>query len=152
MMNTAPQQPPDRGPVLASLVDGGSMSLLYLSDVRLLRSALRLLGTELGRRDGAVPANVAVLAALLDRVAAAAAVAARLPSAAVRGSDGSAWTVPPVNVDRMNLRDVARALGCGERNVRDLVSRGALPAHKAGGRWLVDPLDLDDLLQSRRAS
>jgi excisionase family DNA binding protein len=34
--------------------------------------------------------------------------------------------------------EAARILRCRERNTRDLIRRGQLPARRAGGRWLID--------------
>ncbi|MGA5465583.1 helix-turn-helix domain-containing protein [Mycobacterium sp. NPDC050041] len=34
--------------------------------------------------------------------------------------------------------EAARIIGCGPRNVRDLVRRGRLAARRSGGTWLVD--------------
>ena len=137
---------------LASVVDGGKMTILGLDDLQLLRLGLRLLASNMASRDGAVPANVLVLRGLLDRVVAGAAVADRLPTAEVLGSVGSLAGGPAVTLEDMEIREAARALGCGQRNVRDLVARGALPARKSGGRWLIDPLDLQELLESRRSA
>jgi excisionase family DNA binding protein len=40
----------------------------------------------------------------------------------------------------LSTAEAARLLACGERNVRDLAARGAIPARRTGdrGRWLVD--------------
>ena len=92
------------------------------------------------------------LQGLLERVTVGAAAAGRLPSAAVLGSNGSVEVGSAGTVSVMEIRDAARVLGCGHRNVRDLVTRGALPARKSLGRWLIDPLDLQDLLDSRRSA
>ncbi len=144
---TAPAPEP-----LAYVVDGAKMTTLGLDDLQVLRLGLRLVASSMASRDGAVPANVLVLRGLFDRVVAGAAVAGRLPSAAVRGSVGSVEVGSAGTVSVMEIRDAARVLGCGHRNVRDLVTRGALPARKAAGRWLIDPLDLQDLLDSRRSA
>ena len=143
---------PDRGPVLGGLVDGGELRSLHGDDVRLLQTAVRLLGSSLSRRDGACPASLAVLQGLLDRVVASEGVRSRLPTSEVLGSNGSPDRVPSASVSLMDIREVAQALGCGERNVRDLVARRALPACKAAGRWMFDRLDVLDLLASRRAA
>ena len=141
----------DHVPV-AVVVDGGKMITLGLDDLQLLRLGLRVLATSVASRDGAVPANVLVLRGLLDRVVAGAAVAGRLPTAAVLGSDGSLVGGPAVNLEDMEIREAARVLGCGQRNVRDLVARGALPARKRGGRWTFDRLAVVELLESRRSA
>ena len=145
------------GGAVGSLVVGGELVLLDVRDAQLLRLAVRLLASQTACRDGAVPANLLVLQGLFERVAAGAAAtglptAGRLPHSAVLGSDGSAYGALAGTVGGMEIREVAQVLGCGHRNVRDLVARGALPARKAGGRWLVQPLDLQDLLESRRSA
>ena len=142
---------PDHLPA-AYVVDGAKMTTLGLGDLQVLRLGLCLLATSMASRDGAVPANVLVLRGLLDRVVAGAAVAGRLPSAAVLGSDGSVGSGGAVNVEDMEIHEVAQALGCGQRNVRDLVARGALPARKRGGRWTFDRLAVVELLEARRSA
>ena len=137
---------------LAYVVDGAKMTTLRLGDLQVLRLGLCLLASSTASRDGAVPANVLVLRGLLDRVVASAAVAGRLPSAEVLGSVGSVEVGSAGTVEGMEIRKAAKVLGCGQRNVRDLVARGALPARKSAGRWLIDPLDLQDLLDSRRSA
>ena len=144
---TAPAHVP-----VAVVFDGGKMTTLGLGDLQLLRLGLRLLATGMASRDGAVPANVLVLQGLLDRVATSAEVADRLPTAAALGSVGSVGSGSAGTVEDMETHEVAQALGCGQRNVRDLVTRGALPARKSAGRWLIHPLDLQDLLASRRSA
>jgi len=137
---------------LGSVVDGGKMTTLGLDDLQLLRLGLRVLATSMASRDGAVPANVLVLQGLLDRVVAGAVVAGRLPTAAVLGSDGSPYAAPAGTVGGMDIREAAKMLGCGHRNVRDLVTRGQLAGRKSRGRWLIAPLDLQDLLDARRSA
>ena len=136
--------------MLAAVVDGGAMTGLNLRDVQLLQLGLRLVAQQLGRRDGAVPADVRVLEGLLDRAVASAMTTSRLPSVAVLGSLGSAAPAPLDMLQAMEISEVAAQIGCGQRNVRDLIARGALPAWKVAGRWLVAPLDLLELLDSRR--
>lgn len=38
----------------------------------------------------------------------------------------------------ISTAEAARILGCSLANVRDLVSRGRLPAERVGGRWAID--------------
>ena len=142
---------PAPGP-LAVVVDGATLTPLGLGDLQLLRLGLRVLATSMASRDGAVPANVLVLRGLLDRVVASAAVAGRLPSAEVLGSVGSVEVGGAVNVEDMEIREAAKMLGCGERNVRGLLTGGSLAGRKVRGRWLISPLDLQDLLDSRRSA
>ena len=137
---------------LAVIIEGGALTALGLEEVKLIQLGLRRLVSELARRDGAVPANVLVLQGRLDRVVAGAAVAGRLPSPEALGSVGSVGSGLAANVEDMDIREAAKALGCGHRNVRDLVTRGQLAGRKSGGRWLIDPLDLQELLDSRRSA
>ena len=137
---------------LAVIIEGGALTALGIEEVKLIQLGLRRLVSELARRDGAVPANVLVLQGRLERVVAGAAVAGRLPSPEVLGSVGSVGSGLAANVEDMDIREAAKALGCGHRNVRDLVTRGQLAGRKSGGRWLIDPLDLQELLDSRRSA
>lgn len=139
-----------RGPVIGTLLDQGGLVLLHGDDLQILARSLRLFASSLASRDGAVPAGVLVLLSALERAATSAAVAARLPTAEVLGSVGSVGVALTGIVDRMQIGEVAKRLGCGERNVRDLVARGAVPATKTGGRWTFHPVDVADLLESRR--
>ena len=138
--------------MLGALADGGTLRALNLDDIRLLALGLRLLASAHAHRDGAVPANVRVLEGLLDRAVASAQVAARLPSPEALGSNGSAGWAMPATVDLMRVPEVANALGCGQRNVVDLVARGALAGEKRGGRWTFLKLDVLALLQARRSA
>ena len=142
----------DRGPVLGNLLDHGGLLPLHADDLRILARSLQLFASSLASRDGAVPANVIVMLSALERAATSAATTARLPSAEVLGSVGSPGRVDPATVVLMEIRDVAHALQCGPRNVRDLVARGALPATKAGGRWTFHPIDVAELLEARRCA
>lgn len=151
-MNTAPQQPPDRCPVLGSLVDGGGLALLRLDDLRVLRAALRLLGSELGRRDGGVPAHLAVLQATLDRVYEKAKLQARVPRPEHRGTFGTPPTPLADSLNAMDIDEVAKLLDCSTRNVRALAGRGSLSGRKQANRWTFDRLSVLELLESRRAS
>ena len=139
-----------RGPVIGTLLDQGGLVLLHGDDLQILARSLRLFASSLASRDGAVPAGVLVLLSALERAATSAAVAARLPTAEVLGSVGSVGVALTGIVVRMQIGEVAKRLGCGERNVRDLVARGAVPATKTGGRWTFHPVDVADLLESRR--
>jgi excisionase family DNA binding protein len=40
--------------------------------------------------------------------------------------------------DLLSTMEAAALLGCSAGNVRDLARRGALPAHRSGGRWLLE--------------
>lgn len=39
--------------------------------------------------------------------------------------------------------DAARELGVSFRRIEQLITTGRLPAQQVGGRWLIDPADLD---------
>ena len=142
----------DPGPVIGVLQDPGGLVTLHLDDLRVLARSLRLYAASLASRDGAVPANLVVLLSAIEQAVASATTTARLPAAAVLGSVGSPGRVEPATVRSMQIREVAKALRCGDRNARDLVTRGALPARKVGGRWIVSPLDVSELLESRRSA
>ena len=137
---------------LAVVADGATLTTLGLGDLQFIRRGLQLLASSLAQRDGGVPATVRSLQGLLERVTVGAAAAGRLPRPEVLGSDGSDEAASGGTVEGMEIRKAAKVLGCGQRNVRDLVARGALPARKSAGRWLIDPLDLQDLLDSRRSA
>ena len=139
-------------PILAAVVDGGQFYPLGLGEVQMLLFGISRLALELSRSNGGVPADVRVLESLLGRVVASAQVADRLPTAAVLGSPGSVGWGLAGTVEDMEIREVAEALECGQRNVRDLIARGALSARKRGGRWLVDQLSVVELLESRRSA
>ena len=143
---------PDRGQVLGVLVDPGGLVPLHADDLRIMTRSLQLYASSLASRDGAVPANVLVLLSTIERAVTSAATTARLPSPEALGSVGSPGRVDSATVRFMEIRGVAEALGCGDRNVRDLVARGALPGEKRCGRWTFHPIDVAELLESRRCA
>jgi excisionase family DNA binding protein len=51
---------------------------------------------------------------------------------------------------RMSTAAAARRLGCSPRRARQLAAAGALPAHRLGGCWLFDPVDVDRYAAERR--
>ena len=142
----------ERGALLGTLADGGGFWPLHADDLQALHQAVQLYAAALSRRDGGIPAGVAVLLATLSRVVASDKVRSRLPSAEVLGSYGSSEEVLSASVAVMEIDEVAALLGCGPRNVRDLVHRRTLPAQKRGGRWTFAPLDVVELLESRRSA
>ena len=142
----------DRGPALGGLVDGGELRPLHGDDLQLLQRAVRLLSSSLSSRDGAVPANVAVLQGLLDRVVASETTRSRLPRSEVLGMLGSAEPVLSETFGYMETTEVADLIGCGPRNVRHLVHRGTLPGVKRAGRWTFARVDVLELLDSRRVA
>lgn len=88
-----------------------------------------------------------VIAARGARLAAPyAGLLAQVEEAAADGSpDADARTpVPPAPWLALSAHDLvstveaATLLGCTAGNVRDLARRGALPAHRTGGRWLFE--------------
>lgn len=88
-----------------------------------------------------------VIAARGARLAAPyAALLAQLEEASADGApDADARTsVPPAPWLALSAHDLvstveaATLLGCSPGNVRDLARRGALPAHRTGGRWLLE--------------
>lgn len=51
----------------------------------------------------------------------------------------------------LTLKEAATILGLTERAVRARITRGSLPGHKRGGRWVIRRADLDlDPDQRRR--
>ncbi len=91
---------------------------------------------QLARQRGArlTPA-LRSLAAQLDEAAAPtdAETDARASTSVPRG----AW-LPLSSHDLLSTEEAANLLGCSPSNVRDLARRGALPGHRAGGRWLLE--------------
>jgi excisionase family DNA binding protein len=76
---------------------------------------------------------------------------AALPTAtADSGSTGSAATPRSVKVGDMTTTAVAAQLKTGERNVRDLAARGALPGRRVGRAWLFDAVDVAEYLDTRQ--
>jgi len=60
-----------------------------------------------------------------------------------------------VDVDEVEVvvADVARLLGCGGRNVRDLAQRGRIPgARRVGREWRFDRVDVVEYARSRSAA
>lgn len=53
--------------------------------------------------------------------------------------------------DLLDTAEAAAILGCTSANVRDLASRGRLPRHRAGGRWLYPARSVVALAESRAA-
>lgn len=142
----------DPGPALGFLADNGGLEPLHVGEVQLLRLSLRILRTELVRRDSGVPANVAVLAGLLERVVARAESEARIPTVERLGTFGNPVTPVPDNLGVMDIDEVAKLLDCSTRNDRYMAGRGTLRGVKRRNRWAFDRLSGVDLLQSRQAS
>lgn len=49
-------------------------------------------------------------------------------------------------MDALTLEQAARTSGRGARELRLAIEAGDLPASQRGGRWLVDPVDLEQLV------
>ena len=137
---------------LAAIIDGGKMTTLSLGELQFIRLGLRLLASELARRDGGVPATVRSLQGLLERVTVGAQSPVRVPAPEHLGTLGNdpAWL--PESLQLMDIDDVSAVLGCGQRNVRYLARRGSLTGVKRGGRWTFDRLAVVELLESRRSA
>ena len=137
---------------LAVVVDGAAFTTLSLGELQFIQRGLRLLASELARRDGGVPATVRSLQGLLERVTAGAQLPARVPAPEHLGTLGNEPVGLPDSLQLMDIDDVSEVLGCGQRNVRYLARRGSLPGVKRGGRWTFDRLAVVDLLESRRSA
>ncbi|KUI13456.1 hypothetical protein AU191_16840 [Mycolicibacterium acapulense] len=101
--------------------------------------------------------DAAYLADVLDHVCRTVHPSARLADLARRLRKSCVALTPTQESSRNHLRDVhsepdvshhaaydlldtdeaARLLNCSAANIRDLVRRGRLPAHRAGNRWLI---------------
>ena len=137
---------------LAAIIDGATLTTLTLGELQFIRLGLRLLASELARRDGGVPATVRSLQGLLERVTVSAQSPGRVPAPEHLGTLGNdpAWL--PESLQLMDIDDVSAVLGCGQRNVRYLARRGSLTGVKRGGRWTFDRLAVVELLESRRSA
>ncbi len=109
--------------------------LLSPGAVSILVSGLAALEQLAGLRGARLTPSLRSLAAQLAEAAA--------PTDA--GTDAYARTsVPPgpwlalSSHDLLDSEEAAAMLGCSASNVRDLARRGALPAHRSGGRWLLE--------------
>ncbi len=91
---------------------------------------------QLGRTRGArlTPALQAICAQLDE----AAAPTDAPTDAYARTSVPAAPWLPLSSHDLLSSEEAADLLGCSPSNVRDLARRGALPAHRSGGRWLLE--------------
>lgn len=49
-------------------------------------------------------------------------------------------------MDALTLEEAARVSGRSPRDLRLTIEAGRLPASKRGGRWMVDPVDLEQLV------
>lgn len=114
----------------------------------------RLLRDERAR-GGRVAAEVAEVIAELDQVGRAhrAAVEARVADADVRGrtsghsSRGHGSRMRPW----VSVGQAAGLLGVSERHVRRWIADGRLAAERAGGRWALDLVDVEELKRDREA-
>lgn len=136
-----------RGPLLR--LPGGVVLLTgsALADVvRALQTA-----QHVTRRDGYAPnerwtALLADLRAALEEAGASArAGSAEVPQVA---------PLPASDVEELvGTAEVARMLGCGTRNVRDLHARGVLDSGRLlGGRLLFERVEVEGLAQDRRSA
>lgn len=116
------------------LTPGSARVLLEL--VRRYGEVLRTRGTRF------TPAVVGLLAQLEE------VTADGDPAVGARTSVPQPEWLPLSAHDLLSTAQAAAVLGCTPGNVRDLARRGALPAHRAGGRWLVER----DAVDVRRSS
>lgn len=111
--------------------------LLDHDDAAFLAAALRTL-VELTARSGGRP--VARVHELERQLSAASAV----KHSAAGTSERPGRPVPQLwEPQLIETSTAATLLGCSERNVRALAARGTLTAHRIGGRWFVDPADVE---------
>ncbi|MFI7461861.1 helix-turn-helix domain-containing protein [Nonomuraea sp. NPDC049646] len=122
------------------------------------RSALTV-AVQANRRDGiGLPAEVRELIKLLVvAVEASALPETEVPKRGIRALSGR-WEVGPAADSResglgprppADVGTAAAHLGITPRGVRDLCSRGALPAAKFSGRWFIDWVDLEEFAHLR---
>lgn len=112
-------------------------------DAAYIAEALRLLARLLAEQRSQPSARLQLVTSKLARYAESGSVATpngseRLPLRA-SGVDG----VHHPDYATVTPAEAARIIGCGPRNVRDLVCRGRLVARRAGGRWLVDAASVE---------
>lgn len=103
----------------------------------LLVAAVRALEAAHVNRGARLTAALAAVVAQLDEAAAVGRTDGGTDADA-RASDPPRSWAPLCAHDLLDTRQAAAALGCSPGNVRDLARRGALPAHRTGGRWLFE--------------
>lgn len=112
--------------------------LLDVDEAAYIARALELLAQLLAERRSQPTPRLAAVTARLTKTA-------ENGSAATHNGSNRGSSTPSRHDSRHHLdyalistRDAAAQLETGERNIRDLIHRGRLPARRAGGRWLVD--------------
>jgi len=106
--------------------------LISTDDARTLAEALRQFGAVLAHQGSRLTARMERLRAQLITASDVSTGVSVRPSVPEQGS------VPSLTNDTIGATEAARLLGCSPGNVRDLARRGALPAHRTGGRWIFD--------------
>ncbi|WP_197381454.1 helix-turn-helix domain-containing protein [Mycolicibacterium mengxianglii] len=112
--------------------------LLDHDEAAYIAEALRLLGRLLAEQADQPTARLASLTARLAKAAETGRDATpngseRLPMRAPGAAGVHARDYATVTV-----AEAARIIGCGQRNVRDLIRRDRLIARRSGGTWLLD--------------
>ncbi len=113
--------------------------LITPATAQTLVAALRAMEQLYRTRGARLTPALRSIVAQLDEAAAP----AESPTGAPTDVDAStpvprgAW-LPLSAHDLLTADEAADLLGCTPNNVRDLARRGALPAHRSGGRWLLE--------------
>lgn len=107
--------------------------LLTPGAARVLVELVQRYGEHLRTRGARFTPAVAALLAQLEEV-----TADGSPAADARTPVPPAPWLPLSVHDLVSTVEAAAVLGCTPSNVRDLARRGALPAHRTGGRWLLE--------------
>ncbi|MCV7076984.1 helix-turn-helix domain-containing protein [Mycobacterium szulgai] len=114
--------------------------LMDAGDADYIARALQLLAQLLRQNRSQPTPRLESVTAQLARSAAAGSTASQ--NGRNRGGCGASGddTTHHLDYALLTTGEAARLLACGERNVRDLATRGAIPARRTGdrGRWLVD--------------
>ena len=117
----------------------------------------RLLMTELRRaRDQGEALDPELVATIYAIEAAGLAYVDRVTGTEVPPADAEESLAAPLHAtpssrhDTLTVSEVATRLGCSERNVRALATRGALAGRRDGRSWLFDHVDVEEYAASRR--
>lgn len=107
--------------------------LLTPAAARVLVDLVRRYEQVIAAKGARLTAPYAALLAQLEEAAADGG-----PDAGARTPVAAAPWLPLSSHDLVDTVEAAAVLGCTPSNVRDLARRGALPAHRTGGRWLLE--------------
>jgi excisionase family DNA binding protein len=112
-------------------------------DAAYIAEALRLLGRLLAEQRSQPSARLASVTTKLARCAESGSPAPGNGSRSLPLRAPDAEGVHHPDYATVTPAEAARILGCGPRNARDLAARGRIPAHRAGGRWLLDAASVE---------